>query len=149
MWLPRPASASSSGSPRTKTRHASRPTRALEAEWILAEEADVEGEGGDVDPVQAVEDALRTFPADEIVLVGAGGEDGALEASLREFGLPVRRAGAAPAGSRRVRLRQRVRQIAAGRSKATPFAFFVAVNGFLLVSAILISLIVLLVLWLT
>jgi len=123
--------------------------RALEAEWILAEEADVEGQGGDVDPVQAVEDALRTFPADEIVLVGDSGENGALEASLREFGLPVRRAGAAPPRSRRDRRRQRVRQIAGGRSKATPFVFFVAVNGFLLLSAVLISLIVLLVLWLT
>jgi len=42
-----------------------------------------------------------------------------------------------------------MRQIAAGRSKATPFVFFVAVNLFLLLTAVLISLIVLLVLWLT
>ena len=83
------------------------------------------------------------------MLVGDSGENGALEASLREFGLPIRRAGAAPPRSRRDRRRQRVRQVAGGRSKATPFVFFVAVNGFLLLSAVLISLIVLLVLWLT
>jgi ADP-ribose pyrophosphatase YjhB (NUDIX family) len=43
--------------------------QALEAEWALADDADVEGEAGDVDPVLAVEDALRRFDADEIVLV--------------------------------------------------------------------------------
>ena len=34
--------------------------RALESEWILADEAEIEGEGGDVDPVLAVEDAFAT-----------------------------------------------------------------------------------------
>ena len=33
--------------------------QALEAEWTLAGDADVEGEAGDVDPMLAVEDALR------------------------------------------------------------------------------------------
>lgn len=41
--------------------------RALEAEWMLTTEADVGAETGDVDPVLAVEDALRKFPADEIL----------------------------------------------------------------------------------
>ena len=36
--------------------------RVLEAEWLLADDAAVEGAGGDVDPVQAVEDALRDLP---------------------------------------------------------------------------------------
>lgn len=67
--------------------------RALEAEWTLAEEANVEAEAGDTDAVQAVEDALRGFPADEIVLVGDAGEDGGLEASLRRLGRPVTRLG--------------------------------------------------------
>ena len=67
---------------------------------------------------------------------------------MREFGLPVRRAGAAPPRSRRDRRRQRVRQIAGGRSKATPFVFFTAVNVALLVLVLLISLVVVLVVWL-
>jgi hypothetical protein len=33
--------------------------RVLDAEWTLAEQAEVDGEAGDLDPVQAVEDALR------------------------------------------------------------------------------------------
>jgi hypothetical protein len=59
--------------------------RALEAEWTLGDQADVEGEAGDVDPVQPVEDALRTFPANEILTVGSAAENGGLEASLRRF----------------------------------------------------------------
>jgi hypothetical protein len=35
----------------------------------------VEAEAGDPDPLLAVEDALRTFPADEIVVVLRAGED--------------------------------------------------------------------------
>ena len=120
--------------------------RAFDAEWTLAGEAEVEAEAGDVDPVLAVEDALRGFPADEILLVGGAGEDGGLEASLRRFGLPVTRL----AGSLRVRranpLREWARALAAGRSKATPFVFFVAVNVALFVLAALIALVVLLVL---
>jgi hypothetical protein len=119
--------------------------RAFDVEWTLAGEAEVEAEAGDVDPVLAVEDALRGFPADEILLVGGAGEDGGLEASLRRFGLPVTRL----AGSLRVRranpLREWARALAAGRSKATPFVFFVAVNVALLALAALIALIVLLV----
>lgn len=55
----------------------------------------VETEVGDSDPVQAVEDALRTFPADQIVLVKrSGDEEGWLEedsasAAFERFGLPV------------------------------------------------------------
>jgi hypothetical protein len=55
----------------------------------------VETEVGDSDPVQAVEDALRTFHADQIVLVKASGdEEGWLEedsasAAYERFGIPV------------------------------------------------------------
>lgn len=66
--------------------------RALEAEWTLSDEAEAEGEAGDVDPVQAVADALRTFPADEILLVGRG--EGGIEASLRDFGCRSRESAA-------------------------------------------------------
>jgi hypothetical protein len=73
-----------------------------EAEQVAEESADavrggarVEAEVGDTDPVQAIEDALRTFRADEIVVVTPPGEDANwLEkdtgAAARErFGLPV------------------------------------------------------------
>ncbi len=122
--------------------------RALEAEWTLLDEADVEGEAGDVDPVQAVEDALRGFPADEIVIVGGAGENGGFEASLRKFGIPVKRIGGSLPLRRRNRVREGARRIAAGRSEATPFVFFAGVNLALVALAILISLVVLLVLWL-
>ena len=63
----------------------------------VAPEADrVEAEVGDTDPVQAIEDALRTFPADELVLVtrkedDAGWlEEGAADEALARFNLPVR-----------------------------------------------------------
>jgi hypothetical protein len=55
----------------------------------------VETEVGDADPVQAIEDALRQFPADEVLVVTRPGDeagwleqDAAAEASER-FGVPV------------------------------------------------------------
>ena len=48
----------------------------------LANTSEIEIEQGDADPVQAVEDALREFRADEIVIVGEG-DDAALELALR------------------------------------------------------------------
>ncbi len=59
------------------------------------ESAPVEVEVGDTDPVQAVEDALRTFPADEVVVVTPPGEQAnwlekdAGEEARRRFGVPV------------------------------------------------------------
>jgi hypothetical protein len=56
-----------------------------------------EGEVGDADPVQAIEDALRTFPADELVIATRAGDEadwlerGSGEEALRRFDLPVRR----------------------------------------------------------
>jgi hypothetical protein len=47
--------------------------------------------------VQAVEDALRTFPADELVIATRSGDEadwlerGSGEEALRRFDLPVRR----------------------------------------------------------
>ncbi len=55
----------------------------------------VEAEVGDVDPLQAIEDALRTFPADEVVVLTAPDEKATwLEAGLGEdarerFSVPV------------------------------------------------------------
>jgi len=64
----------------------------------LAEAAptdDVESRVGDSDPVKAIEDALRTFAADELVVVTLADEDagwlekGSAEAALNHFSLPV------------------------------------------------------------
>jgi hypothetical protein len=63
------------------------------ASLLDAEEA--ETPVGDPDPVQAIEDALRTFPADELVVVTppddqAGWlESGSAAEALDRFGLPV------------------------------------------------------------
>jgi hypothetical protein len=56
---------------------------------------DVESRVGDSDPLLAIEDALRTFPADELVVVTLPDEDaawleqGSAEAALDRFSLPV------------------------------------------------------------
>jgi hypothetical protein len=70
--------------------------RAKEAKTVLEPDADsVEAEVGDTDPVQAIEDALREFPADELMLVThrdveAGWlEEGTAEEALARFDLPV------------------------------------------------------------
>jgi hypothetical protein len=71
-------------------------SRAMEVGRAVAPDADcVEAEVGDTDPVQAIEDALRTFPAHELVLVtrkedDAGWlEEGAADEALARFHLPV------------------------------------------------------------
>jgi len=71
-------------------------SRAVEVGHAVAPEAEsVEAEVGDSDPVQAIEDALRTFPADELVLVtrkddDAGWlEEGTASEALARFNLPV------------------------------------------------------------
>jgi hypothetical protein len=62
---------------------------------VEPEAARVDTEIGDSDPVQAIEDALRQFPAEEVIVVTRPGEDAgwleedsAEEASER-FGVPV------------------------------------------------------------
>jgi hypothetical protein len=122
-------------------------TRALEAEWMLANEAAVEAEAGDVDPVLAVEDALRDFRADEILIVGGRSENGVLEASLRRFGLPVIRVGGSVPAPAHRELRDAVRAIVGGRSKATPFVFFAGSNLAMFALAVLIAAVVLLIVW--
>ena len=66
----------------------------------LAEAAptdNVESRVGDSDPLQAIEDALRTFPADELIVVSRPDEDagwlehGSAETALSRFSLPVTR----------------------------------------------------------
>ena len=62
---------------------------------VEPEAARVEVDVGDSDPVQAIEDALRSFPAEEVLVVTHPGDDAnwlekdaAAEASER-FGVPV------------------------------------------------------------
>ena len=56
---------------------------------------DVESRVGDSDPLQAIEDALRTFPADELIVVTLPDEDatwlekGSAATALDRFSLPV------------------------------------------------------------
>jgi hypothetical protein len=70
--------------------------RAVEAGLAVAPEVrSVDAEVGDTDPVQAIEDALREFPADELVLVTHPDEDaswleeGTPEEAFARFDLPV------------------------------------------------------------
>jgi hypothetical protein len=73
-------------------------TDAAERADELAEAAptdDVESRVGDSDPVKAIDDALRTFPADELVIITLPDEDanwlekGSAETALSRFSLPV------------------------------------------------------------
>jgi hypothetical protein len=64
---------------------------------VAPDAASVDAEIGDTDPVQAIEDALREFPADELVLVTNPDEDagwleeGTAEEALARFDLPITR----------------------------------------------------------
>jgi len=59
-------------------------------------EAEVEAEVGDVDPLRATQDALATFPADELVVLvrsedrASWLERASVEDGFERFGLPVR-----------------------------------------------------------
>jgi hypothetical protein len=72
-----------------------------EAEGLLARSAGalvaaglpVSGSVGDHDPAQALEDELRDFPADEVVLLNANGKDPLAKIEAR-LGLPLRRVSA-------------------------------------------------------
>jgi hypothetical protein len=60
---------------------------------LVAAGLPVSGSVGDADPAQALEDELRGYAADEVVLLGSGGKDplGKIEPRL---GLPLRRVSA-------------------------------------------------------
>jgi len=67
------------------------------AESVGPEAARTEAEVGDTDPVQAIEDALRTFPADEVLVVTRSEDDASwleqdsAEEARGRFGVPVTR----------------------------------------------------------
>jgi hypothetical protein len=111
-----------------------------------AVDVEVETEVGDRDPLVAVEDALRIFPADEILVAGpAGGEE---EAALRRFGLPISRVDGSPAADDETGVEELAREVARGRSAKTPFVMIAAVAGAVLAAIVLIILLALLVAWL-
>jgi hypothetical protein len=64
-------------------------------EWMREVDPEADGEIGDVDPITAIEDALRTFAADEILVVTRPDDDatwleqGTGQAALERFALPV------------------------------------------------------------
>ena len=64
---------------------------ALSLASLAAAGLDATGKVGDADPVQAIEDELRTFPAREVVLAGGGGfSSGQVEEIRRRLDRPVR-----------------------------------------------------------
>ena len=127
--------------------HRQAEVRAFDAEWLLADRAEVDGEAGDADPIQAVEDALRHFPADEILIAG-GAADPDLEVALRRFSASRSTHPDGAWGRRHSRAYRALRELAAGRNNATPFVLFIGVNTALLLLGLALSLLVLLILWL-
>jgi nucleotide-binding universal stress UspA family protein len=76
-----------------KARHEAEARLARSAGVLVAAGLPVSGSVGDADPAQALEDELRGYPADEVVLLGSGGKDplGKVESRLD---LPLRRVSA-------------------------------------------------------
>jgi hypothetical protein len=63
---------------------------ALSLASLAGVEVDARGQVGDSDPVQAVEDALRTFPAQEVVFVTDPDRSGTVAEVRRRLDRPVR-----------------------------------------------------------
>jgi hypothetical protein len=123
--------------------------RVLEAEWLLAGVGEVGGESGNADPVQAVEDALKRFDADEVVIVGRGALNPELLDALRQLGPPVVWSGLTlRTPSLRTRTREAVRAMGSGRSGGTPAVAFVGANLGLLLIGVVIAAVAMLIVWL-
>ncbi len=103
--------------------------------------AEPTAEAGDLDPVVAVEDALRTFDADEIVVVDPADVDRRLDAELERFGLPVTHVDGATLDGPDPSVRSTARAVASGRSEATPLVVVGAATLAVLVVAGLIALV--------
>jgi hypothetical protein len=119
--------------------------RGLEAERALEGLVPVTSVAGDVDPVQAVADALPEFPASEILVTGTSA-DLELERALAGFRLPVRRLGPPPHARACINLR--IRKLAGGRDAGALFTLILGMNFVLFAGAIVLSLFALFVLWL-
>jgi hypothetical protein len=113
---------------------------------------------GDSDPVQAVQDALATFPADEIVIVTRPDEDadwlegGSVAEALRRFDLPVHHLVATPGGvepaRQEVRPLEERHEVARGAVQETPARLLNRVGVVVLGAAAVVIVVVLLVYWL-
>jgi hypothetical protein len=119
----------------------------LAARAAEAVEGEVETEVGDRDPLLAVQDALGTFRADEIVVAGEASAE--TEEALRRLGLPVSRLDGEPErDGKETGAGAVARGVARGRSSQTPLVALGIVGGVVLSTVVLVSLIVLLVYWL-
>jgi hypothetical protein len=76
-----------------KARREAEARLARSAGVLVAAGLPVSGSVGDADPAQALEDELRGFPADEVILLTAKGRD-PLTKVERRLGLPLRRVSA-------------------------------------------------------
>ncbi|MGH2989396.1 MAG: hypothetical protein ACRDMA_05935 [Solirubrobacterales bacterium] len=63
---------------------------ALTLAALAAARVEATGRVGDTDPVQAVEDTLASFPAQEVIFVTASGEDGDVSEVRRRLDRPLR-----------------------------------------------------------
>jgi hypothetical protein len=106
---------------------------------------------GDVDPAQAVEDALATFPADEIVIVtrrdehASWLEGGSVAESLRRFELPITHVAAGPGGVETVvdqRPLDDPHEVARGADEETPVRLLGRVGVIVLGAALLVIVVV-------
>jgi hypothetical protein len=113
---------------------------------------------GDTDPAQAVQDALATFPADELVIVTRPDPDadwlegGTVSEALRRFELPVTHLVATPAGvepalQERRPLTER-HEVARGAVEETPARLLNRVGVVVLGAAALVIVVVFIVYWL-
>jgi hypothetical protein len=113
---------------------------------------------GDSDPAQAVQDALATFPADEIVVVTRPDDDadwlegGSVAEALRRFDLPVHHLVATPAGVepaiQEVRPLEERHEVARGASEETPARLLGSVGTIVLGVAAVVIVIALVIWWL-
>ena len=110
---------------------------------------------GDTDPVQAVEDALAAFPADELVIVTRPDEQaewlegGSVAEALRRFDLPITHlvatpAGVAPAVDEERPVRER-HEVARGADEETPARLLGRVGVLVLGAALLVIVVVFLI----
>jgi hypothetical protein len=114
---------------------------------------------GDSDPAQAVEDALRTFPADELVIVTRPDaeadwlEGGAVAESLERFELPVVHLVASESGDvvapeEGSRALADSHELARGADEATPAGLLGRVGTIVLGAAAVVIVLVLVIYWL-
>jgi hypothetical protein len=115
---------------------------------------------GDTDPVQAVEDELRTFPADEIVIVTRPDaeadwlEGGSVAEALRRFDLPVHHLVASTAtgvvepATSAVRPVTEPHPVARGAAEDTPARLLSNVGAVVLGAALVVIALVLIIYWL-